>query len=183
MEAVVPAVVDRPEGGIMRTLKRTIPAVILTVAVGQPLRVDLAWAQGYGSLGGYGATRGNTDPGMGSGGTIIPYAGKFGGFMPYRMGGGGSLSFRPLPTAMMGASRPSFSLGPMSEGMSSMSGRMGQGVGARLRTLSPLGPPGGMGGGVGPLMPGMGVMPPSFGYPFRQPPSLVSPSSGAGMSM
>jgi hypothetical protein len=31
---------------------------------------------------------------------------------------------------------------------------------------------------------GMGVMPPSFGYPFRQPPSLLSPSAaGAGMSM
>jgi hypothetical protein len=27
-------------------------------------------------------------------------------------------------------------------------------------------------------------MPPNFGYPFRQPPSLLSPSSsGAGMSM
>jgi hypothetical protein len=36
-------------------------------------------------------------------------------------------------------------------------------------------------------MPGAGrpsVMPPSFGYPFYQPPSLVVPSSsGAGMSM
>jgi hypothetical protein len=29
----------------------------------------------------------------------------------------------------------------------------------------------------------MGVMPPNFGYPFRQPPSLVGPSSGAGMTM
>jgi hypothetical protein len=31
---------------------------------------------------------------------------------------------------------------------------------------------------------GMGVMPPSFGYPFRQPPSLVPAATpGAGMSM
>jgi hypothetical protein len=38
---------------------------------------------------------------------------------------------------------------------------------------------GGMPGGAGP-----GVMPPRIGYPFRQPPSLVSPSSaGLGMSM
>jgi hypothetical protein len=31
---------------------------------------------------------------------------------------------------------------------------------------------------------GMNVMPPSIGYPFRQPPSLVAPSTpGMGMSM
>jgi hypothetical protein len=31
---------------------------------------------------------------------------------------------------------------------------------------------------------GSSVMPPSIGYPFRQPPSLVAPStSGNGMSM
>jgi hypothetical protein len=31
---------------------------------------------------------------------------------------------------------------------------------------------------------GMGVMPPSIGYPFRQPPSLVGPPApGMGMSM
>jgi hypothetical protein len=31
---------------------------------------------------------------------------------------------------------------------------------------------------------GMGVMPPSIGYPFRQPPSLVGPPAlGTGMSM
>jgi hypothetical protein len=30
----------------------------------------------------------------------------------------------------------------------------------------------------------IGVMPPRIGYPFRQPPSLVAPSSpGIGMSM
>ncbi|MFI5460902.1 MAG: hypothetical protein ACHRXM_36290 [Isosphaerales bacterium] len=44
----------------------------------------------------------------------------------------------------------------------------------------------GLGGGLRrvPAATGMGVMPPSIGYPFRQPPSPVSPSTfGAGMSM
>jgi hypothetical protein len=49
----------------------------------------------------------------------------------------------------------------------------------------------GLGGGTGlggmqrmPSTGGTGVMPPSIGYPFRQPPSLVSPSSPVmGMSM
>jgi hypothetical protein len=70
--------------------------------------------------------------------------------------------------------------------MSSMPGGIGQGLG----TSSSFGSKGatGLGGGMR-TMPGsgtrgMGVMPPNFGYPFRQPPGLVSPStSGTGMSM
>jgi hypothetical protein len=44
----------------------------------------------------------------------------------------------------------------------------------------------GLGGGMRrmPATTGMGVMPPSIGYPFRQPPSLLTPSAtGTGMSM
>jgi hypothetical protein len=47
--------------------------------------------------------------------------------------------------------------------------RSGTGLGGMLRMPSPG---------------GSSVMPPSIGYPFRQPPSLVSPSTtGTGMSM
>jgi hypothetical protein len=140
------------------------------------------------SLGGYGGSM--TDIGAGMGGPVIPYAGKFGGFMSYRMGGSGTLSFQSRGTSPIGSGRTSFSLSPMSGGMSSMSG----GFGAGSRTFSSFGTQGamgpgggsGMGGGMNPTSGtrGMGVMPPSFGYPFRQPPSLLSPSSsGTGMSM
>jgi hypothetical protein len=89
---------------------------------------------------------------------------------------------------MMSGNRPSFTIGPMGGAMSAMSGGMGQGFTRRPFTLRPLDLSGGMGQGVG-MQPtrgsrGMGVMPPNFGYPFRQPPSLISPSpAGTGMSM
>jgi hypothetical protein len=126
----------------------------------------------------------DTGPGMGMSGPVIPYAGKFGGFMPYRMGGGGSLSFQTRGISPIASGRTSFSLSPMSGGMSSMSGGLGPGS----RTFSSFGTQGGMGlgGGMNPMSGtrGMGVMPPSFGYPFRKPPSFLSPSSScAGMSM
>jgi hypothetical protein len=49
----------------------------------------------------------------------------------------------------------------------------------------------GLGGGTGfggvkrmPVAGGTSVMPPLIGYPFRQPPSVVSPAvMGSGMSM
>ena len=126
---------------------------------------------------------------MGGGGPVIPYAGNFGGFMPYRMGGGSNLSFSSHGTSAMESTRTSFSLSPMTGGMSSMSGGLGQGLGSPPRTLSSFGSQGGMriGGGIRQHTPGAGkvsVMPPSFGYPFYQPPSLLMPSSSnAGMSM
>jgi hypothetical protein len=103
------------------------------------------------------------------------------------MGGGGPIFFSERPSAMMMSRRPSFTIGPMG-GMAAPSGGMGRDFGRRPFVLQPLGPSGGMGlsSGMQPMTGsrGMGVMPPSFGYPFRQPPSLVSPSSaGAGMSM
>jgi hypothetical protein len=127
----------------------------------------------------------NLDSGTAMAGPVIPYAGKFGGFMPYRMAGTGTLSFQSRGTGAMGSMRSSFNLSPMSV-MSSMGGSMSQGSGVRASSF--FGSPGVMGatGGMG-AMPGggsMGVMPPSFGSPFRQPPSLLAPTgTGMGMSM
>ena len=118
-----------------------------------------------GSLGGYGASSAMGGGGMGGGPMVIPYGGMTEGFMPGR--GGGSLAFRPRGDSSMNSSRalPSFST-------------MGRGMGNRPSMSSPM--------GSRPSRKGMGtgVMPPSIGYPFRQPPSLLNPSSGIpGMSM
>jgi hypothetical protein len=94
---------------------------------------------------------------------------------------GGGLFFRLRPTPSMYATRPSFSLESM--------GRMGGDLGPRRPFALPGGTLSeGMGLGRGlrrmPVAGGMRVMPPSLSYPFRQPPSLLTPSpSGAGMSM
>ena len=183
----------------MRPVLRITPACVLAFGVILAVGTPPARAQGpIGSLGGYGAMAGTpgsamggplvVDPtGMGSG-VLAPFSGRFGATMPSRMGGGGSFSFSQRPSAMKSSNRPSFTIGPMDGGMSVTSGGMAQGFGRRPFTLPSLGASGGMGldGGRQPMTGsrGMGVMPPSFGYPFRQPPSLVSPSSaGAGMSM
>lgn len=159
---------------------------LFTVGGVVALSVGTAEAQGpgsSGSLGGYGAAPVYSNPGMGGGGSgpmVIPYGGMFEGFMPSRMDGGSSLAFRSRQSAAMGSARTSFTLSPLSGGM-------GQNRGTRM--APPFGAPGGMrvGSGMGQRSPGqggMGVMPPSFGYPFRQPPSLVPSSTpGAGMSM
>ena len=170
----------------MRSAFRGILAAFAAVggvaALGSP-----ASAQGTGpsaSLGGYGAASSYASAGMGGGGLmIIPYGGMFEGFMPSSMGGGTSLSYRARPSATMGSGRTSFSLSPLSGGMGQSRGR------GRSAMSSPAGAAGGMrlGGGMGLRAPGpggIGVMPPSLGYPFRQPPSLVPTSArGAGMSM
>lgn len=174
----------------MRSIGRKLLA-LLAVAGGSVALAPSASAQATGpsgSLGGYGAASTYASPGMGAAGSgpmIIPYGGMFEGFMPSRMGGGDSLAFRSRPSAAMGSARTSFSLAPLSGGM-------GRNRGASMAPAlggSGLGAPGGMrvGGAMGRRAPGpggMGVMPPSFGYPFRQPPSLVPASTpGAGMSM
>jgi hypothetical protein len=167
---------------------RTVALGVLAFAIGQAFGTSSAHAQGLarGSLGGYGGEMSNLDSGMGMAAPIIPYGGKFGGFMPSRMGGSGSLSFQPRGPEAMGSMRTPFTLSPMSGGMSSMGGVMSQGLG--VRSSSFFGSAGAMGtaGGMG-QMPGgsgMGVMPPSFAYPFRQPPSLLAPTgTGMGMSM
>lgn len=177
----------------MQTEVRALLVGAVTITIVQAFLTSPAAAQGIGpggSLGGYGGSISSSPADMGMSGPIIPYAGKFGGFMPSRMGGG-SLSFQARGTSAMGSGRTSFSLSPMSGGMPSMSG----GTGGGARTFSTFGRQGvmgtdggtGLGGGMGRGMPGasrMGVMPPSFGYPFYQPPSLLAPSSsGSGMSM
>lgn len=148
-------------------------AVLALVAV-HGIGASAARAQGPGaggSLGGYGGSISSFDSGMGMGGPVIPYAGSFAGFMPYRMGGSSSLSLPRRGAPVIGAPRTSFSLAPMSRGMSPMGSSLGTtGLGGGMRSMPSAG--------------GMGVMPPSFSYPFRQPPSLFTPTSaGAGMSM
>jgi hypothetical protein len=156
------------------------PVLVITASLLLGL-TSWAPAQGYspGTLGGYGAASTYANPSMGGGGPmVIPYGGMFEGFMPSRMGGGSALAFRSRPTAAMGSARTSFSLAPMSGGM-------GAGAGVRTRPMSGFGVGAGSGGMTRMRGPGgTSVMPPSFGYPFRQPPSLLStPSPGAGMSM
>jgi hypothetical protein len=159
----------------------------LVTASGGTARAQSSTAGGYRSLGGYGGSMTATASDTGMSGPVIPYSGQFGGFMPYRMGGG-SLAFQSRGTSPMTSVRTSFSLSSMSGGMSATSGGMGQGLGMGSRGFSPFGSTGvtGLGGGMstmsGPAR--MGVMPPSFGYPFREPPSLVAPAAaGMGMSM
>lgn len=148
-----------------------------------------------GSLGGYGAMAGApgaamgavVDPsGMGAG-AVAPFGGRIGVMMPSGMARGGGMSFSERSSAMMGSNRPSFTISPMS-GMGAMSPGGDRGFTRRPFVLRPLSPLGGIGTGDGMERMagsrGMGVMPPNFGYPFRQPPSLLSGStSGAGMSM
>jgi hypothetical protein len=169
----------RVRRAIIRLAFSTVAAV--TVATSATRGQDLGAG---GSLGGYGTTSWYSTPGMSGGGPmIIPYAGMFGGFMPGRMGGG-SLSFRARSSTSMESARRPFVLSPMS-GM--------QGGSRGGRAMGSFGSSGTMGSGRGTGLGGMrrmpgargtSVMPPSIGYPFRQPPSLVSPSSaGMGMSM
>lgn len=150
----------------------------LAMACAWPSTADAQFVGGGGSLGGYGASSAFGGPGMGGGGPmVIPYGGMTEGFMPGRMGGS-PLSPRPRPTTGMDAPRPSSRLSTMAGGMTSkpgglrpMSGGMGRGIGPGSFLSNPMGSR-------------PGVMPPSIGYPFRQPPSLLSPASGgAGMSM
>ena len=149
----------------------------LVMASSWPSSAAAQFAGVGGSLGGYGASSG-IGSGMGGGAMVIPYGGMTEGFMPGRMGGGSSLSPRPRPTTGLNPLRPSSRLSTMTGGMTSKANG-----------------PRPMSGGIGPgIMPGSflsnpmgsrpGVMPPTIGYPFRQPPSLLSPTTGgAGMSM
>jgi hypothetical protein len=137
------------------------------------------------SLGGYGATATSSMASQGSNSPMIPYAGSFGGFMPYRMAGGASspVSFSARGSSMLESGRTSLRLSPISRGM-------GMGVGPSNELFAPLGSAGAMRFGGGLMNQPMGgdsktsVMPPNFGYPFYQPPSLFAPvSPTSGMSM
>ena len=163
-------------------------SVVLLAGSAWAIGIPKAQGQSIGaprSLGGYGATATSPMASMGSSSPMIPYAGSFGGFMPYRMAGGTStpVTFSARGSSVLESTRTPFRLSPMSSGMG-----MGSGPGTGL--LAPLGSRGAMrlGGGVmSQPMSGAStssVMPPNFGYPFYQPPSLISPASPrAGMSM
>ena len=94
----------------------------IAIVAGTVLTIGTIRAQGQNlgmcrSLGGYGATSTSAMAGMGSSSPMIPYAGSFGGFMPYRMasGAGSGLSFSSRGTfRRCESSRTSFSLAPMS---------------------------------------------------------------------
>src|SRR5262249_24124796 len=106
--------------------------------------------------------------------------GSLSGFMPSRMGGGGTgLSFSARNSSMIGSARSSFRLSSMSSEISMPSqGRFGQrfgggdGMGASPSTT-------GLFGGMNRTIEAVrdGVMPPSLGYPFYQPAGLLGPSS------
>jgi hypothetical protein len=161
-------------------------AIVFWIGASTLVVARSAGAQGLsisGSLGGYGAASSGSLAAMsGSSSPIIPYAGSFGGFMPYRMGGGGGLSFSSRNVSVMDSRRASFSLAPISGRMSSTTGGMRQGLITGAQSFRGMG----LGSGMSRQSSGresMRVMPPSFGYPFYQPPSLVEPlSTGAGMS-
>ena len=148
-----------------------------------------------GILGGYGAMAGASGSSMGGGFNIVDPSGMGGsvvvpaaGGMPVSMSPGmrgSGLFFQSRSSSAIYSPRLYFGLDSMSGSMTRMAGGMG---GRRPFTLQQSTLTGGMGLGGGirrmPAAGGMGVMPPSIGYPFRQPPSLVSPSSsGVGMSM
>ncbi len=135
------------------------------------------------SLGGYGAISGEAMSRTGDS-PLIPYAGGFAGFMPYRMGGGGELVFQRRQTSAMAPVRSSFSL-------SSSAGVMRAGSRSSLSS----GPRPGMGSlstgrasslGMRPATTravNVGVMPPRIGYPFRQPPRPGLSAGGMLMLM
>ena len=157
----------------MRFANRSSLTVFLTLAATLGLVTNSAFAQG-GGLGGYGGMAAGSGSMTNSGGTLAPFGGRFGAAMPSLMGGGGNVTFRPRPSAVMSPSRTSFTIGPMA-------GNPSLGVGRRGFVLRDLGPV------VGARRPmsradRLGVMPPNFGYPFVQPPSLVpAVSMGSGM--
>jgi hypothetical protein len=128
-------------------------------------------------LGGFGAMAGGSGSSLDMGSSVVvPAAGGSGASVSPSMTGGG-LSFRPRPAAAMETVRRPFVLDSTS-GMSWIGGR-------RPFAMEPGTLTGGMGLGGMPRMPaagGMGVMPPRIGYPFRQPPSLLT-QAGGGMSM
>lgn len=152
----------------MRPLLRANLAVFMAgwiIVVG----ASSAQAQGYGTSGGY-----------------LPFGGSSGGFVPFSGGPGGGLGVQPR------MSQPATRT-PL--GGTSMAGGMRPVLGSprgMLTPLSPLSPRGLMGAGGGMIqrspsgVGGMGGMarPPVGGYPFRQPPSIVTPNaSSPAMSM
>ncbi len=155
-------------------------ACVLMFAAASFLGSPIARAQAPG-LGGYGASSSMPQAAMGGSAPIIPYGGSLSGFMPYRMGGGGSgLSFPVRNSSTIGLGRSSFRLSSMSREMGMPRGPFGEGIerGMSGSLLSPI-----FGRGMDRSMNGAGqsVMPPDFGYPFYQPSLLGSSTAFTGM--
>jgi hypothetical protein len=163
---------------------------ILMVGGCVTLGTNSAAGQGFlssGSLGGFGASATGS---MGTGGArnpSIPYAGSFGGFMPYSVADGSRLAFTDRRTLAPGFSRMAFGFSMTSMSMSMRYADFAQPRGARSGVLGLSGFPGatGMAVGMGPESSSstrMSVMPPNFGYPFYQPPDVRGAFSiGIGM--
>ncbi len=156
------------------------PAFILALAGFGAFGPRPAQAQTPG-LGGYGASSSMSQAAMGGSAPIIPYGGGLSGFMPYRMGGGGTgLSFPVRNSSTIGLGRSSFRLSSMSREMSMPRGLLGEGIerGMRGSLRSPI-----FGRGMDRSMnaAGQSVMPPDFGYPFYQPSLLGSSTAFTGM--
>ncbi len=143
--------------------------------------LSAARAQSVG-LGGYGAMSSSSPSSMGSGGPIIPYGGNLSGFMPFRMGAGGNgLSFSSRSSSQTWPTRTAFRLSPMSTPMTF--GGVVQDGRSRTGSLESRFSMGLMRPGAGMGSQRQGVMPPSFAYPFYQPPSLLLPAfSFTGMA-
>ncbi|MEO6808154.1 MAG: hypothetical protein ABI353_03460 [Isosphaeraceae bacterium] len=157
----------------MRLLRQAILSTGFVVGASLSFVGSSAHAQGTG-LGGYGAREGG-GPSAGAGGSsVAAFGGRFGAEIPSG-GTSGGLSFRSRQPALMNSTRTTFSIGPMGGGTSS-------GLGRRRFVLEGLDASGGLGPGGGirrrtSAASPPRVMPPNFGSPFRQPPSLVAPSS------
>jgi hypothetical protein len=121
---------------------------------------------------------------MGSGGPIIPYGGNLSGFMPFRMGAGGNgLSFSSRSSSQTWPTRTAFRLSPMSMSTPMTFGGVVQDARSRTGSLESRFSMGLMRPGAGMGSQRQGVMPPSFAYPFYQPPSLLLPAfSFTGMA-
>lgn len=171
-------------GGMIMLRRRALLKCVLVFAVACAFGARPARAQALG-LGGYGAMTQVAPASLSTGGLVIPFGGSTSGFMPTRMGGGGaSLSFSSRNSSMVGAARSSFRLSGISREMSMPPGGFGRKFGGRA----------GMGTSLlssrndasmnrSMEMRSEGVMPPNFGYPFYQPPSLLGTSSAfMGMS-
>ena len=169
----------------MRTRLERLPESFVLAALIWCFSSRHAEAQGLG-LGGYGAMSGAAPAGMGATAPIIPYGGSLSGFMPYRMGGGG-LTFGTRNSSAIGSGRSSFRMSSLVGGMPMSTAAFGRGANTPTAAIGSLRAPGLMdlGGGMSRSMSRdeKSVMPPSFGYPFYQPPSLLGTSTSfLGMS-
>jgi hypothetical protein len=150
----------------------------LGLALGLALAPAAARAQMRGAgrpLGGYGAATIGSSYRGGGGGTLLPYGGGFGGFVPYR-------GLEPRPPSMATAPGPARAT-PIG-GASMVMRPLADDPGAMARGYAPFAAGGRMGGPIAPPFragAGRPMAGPGFGYPFRQPPRPGGSGGPAGM--